>query len=271
MIRAAPREKRSVALTILAVLWGISAALTVLAGLLGILGGILLTQGIRGLTPPGARGGGTSLLLVALLPGIIELLVGGLFIALTRGLLRQARWAYIVNIIFTVLGTIYVIINVGQGGALMAGLADIPRGNLPADQARVTAAIQTVLGVAIFCMIIWQLLFVVLTVLSHRDFYGLMVRFQPEVDVADHMGHYNNGVAYKNRGMWYMATREWEAAVSKAPRDLGYLHALGLAYAQIKQFGKARTTLDTALSVAPGDPRLQESRAMVDRLATRQR
>jgi hypothetical protein len=35
--------------------------------------------------------------------------------------------------------------------------------------------------------------------------------------------------------MWYMAVKEWEAAVSKAPRDMNYLHALGLAYAQIKQ------------------------------------
>jgi Flp pilus assembly protein TadD len=68
-----------------------------------------------------------------------------------------------------------------------------------------------------------------------------------------------------------MAMREWEAAVSKSPKDLDYLHALGLAYAQVKQFTKARETLDTALSLAPSDTRLQESRAVVDRLATQRR
>jgi tetratricopeptide (TPR) repeat protein len=127
------------------------------------------------------------------------------------------------------------------------------------------------LGVALFCLVVWQLLFVVLTVLSHRDFYGPMVRFLPTVEPADHMGHYNSGVAYKDRGMWYMAAREWEAAVSKAPRDLNYLHALGLAYAQIRQFAKARATLDSALSIAPGDARIQESRALVDRMAEKTR
>jgi Flp pilus assembly protein TadD len=66
-----------------------------------------------------------------------------------------------------------------------------------------------------------------------------------------------------------MATREWEAAVSKAPTDLNYLHALGLAYAQIKQFAKARATLDRALQIAPADPRIQDSRALVDNLAAR--
>jgi Flp pilus assembly protein TadD len=69
--------------------------------------------------------------------------------------------------------------------------------------------------------------------------------------------------------MWYMAMREWEAAVNKAPHDLNYLHALGLAYAQIKQFAKARTTLDRALQIAPADPRIQDSRALVDKLAAR--
>jgi len=71
--------------------------------------------------------------------------------------------------------------------------------------------------------------------LSYRDFYGPLVRFLPQVESTDHMGHYNSGVAYKNRGMWYMAVQEWGAALNQAPRDLNYLHALGLAYAQIKK------------------------------------
>jgi tetratricopeptide (TPR) repeat protein len=203
------------------------------------------------------------------IPGILFLLFGGLFIAMTRGLLRQARWAYIANVVLTALGTIWMVLTVAQGGAALRMLSQAPGGRLPPDQARIVDAVGSILGVALFCMVVWQLLFIVFTVLSHRDFYGPKVRFLPEVDVTDHLGHYNNGVAYKNRGMWYMAAREWEAAVSKAPHDLNYLHALGLAYAQSKQFAKARTTLDRALQIAPADPRLQDSRALVDKLAGR--
>ncbi len=57
----------------------------------------------------------------------------------------------------------------------------------------------------------------------------------------------------------------------QSPKDVDYLHALGLAYAQVKEFAKARTTLDTALSLAPTNPRIQDSRALVDRLMAKQR
>jgi tetratricopeptide (TPR) repeat protein len=270
MIRTAPREQRSVATTILAVLWAISTALTILGGLayiaLGFLGGALLQSAGRQ-----AGRGGAALTAALLIPGIIILIFGGLSFVVTRGLFRQARWAYIVHLVLLVLGTIGAVINVVQGGAILAMLARPPSGQLPPNQAQVAAMAGTIVSVALFCAVVWQLIYIALTVLSWRDFFGPNVRFLPEVDVADHLGHYNNGVAYKNRGMWYMAAREWEAAVSKAPHDLNYLHALGLAYAQIKQFAKARTTLDRALEIAPADPRIQDSRALVDKLAARQR
>jgi len=38
-------------------------------------------------------------------------------------------------------------------------------------------------------------------------------------------------------------------------------------YFYSKQFAKARATLDQALALAPADPRIQESRALVDKLA----
>jgi tetratricopeptide (TPR) repeat protein len=269
MIRVAPRSPRSISTTILAVLWGISAVLTILGGLaylaLGFLGGALLQS--RG--PQAARVNNATLMAEILIPGIIVLILGGLFFLVTRGLFQQARWAYIVHLILTVLGTIGAVVNVVQGGVVLATLSRPPSGQLPPDQARIANMIGTILGVALFCAVVWQLIYIVLTVLSWRDFFGPKVRFLPEVDVTDHLGHYNNGVAYKNRGMWYMAAREWEAAVSKAPHDLNYLHALGLAYAQIKQFAKARTTLDRALQIAPADPRIQDSRALVDKLAGR--
>jgi lipoprotein NlpI len=105
--------------------------------------------------------------------------------------------------------------------------------------------------------------------LSYRDFFGPKVRYSPEVDAGDHLDHYNSGVVYKNRGMWYMAAREWEAASSMAPRDLSYLHALGLAYAQIQQFDRARATLDKALQLDPNHVQIKESRALVEKMAQR--
>jgi tetratricopeptide (TPR) repeat protein len=262
MIRDAPREKRSVPLTILAVLWGLSGVLTTLSGLAALGVGIYIgTNSGRSL----ARQWGLPSnlpLITRLLPGIIVLLLGGLSLAIMRGLLRRARGAYFLHIFFTALGVLGIVASIVLAGALVA--------SLPANRAQAISGGRES-AVSLFCNVIFLIAYIVLTFLSFHDFYGRTVRFQPEVDIADHMGHYNNGVAYKNRGMWYMATKEWEAAVVKAPRDLGYLHALGLAYAQIKQFSKARTTLDTALSIAPDDPRIRESRAVVDKLAAQRR
>ena len=271
MIRAAPSEQRSVATTILAVLWAISTVLTILGGLaylvLGLLGGALL----QGAGRQAGRGGAAAITAALLLPGIIVLILGGLSFLVTRGLFRRARWAYIVHLVFTVLGAIGALFQVINGGLVLSQGISIPSQQFGRSRPLPEGTLEAVLAGVLFCSAAWQLIFILLTVLSWRDFFGPSVRFLPEVDTTDHLGHYNNGVAYKNRGMWYMAAREWEAAVSKAPHDLNYLHALGLAYAQVKQFAKARTTLDRALQIAPADPRLQDSRALVDKLAARQR
>jgi hypothetical protein len=271
MIRAVPRQPRSIATTILAVLWAISTGFTILGGLayiaIGFLGGTLLQSVGR----QSGRGGGAALTAALLIPGIIILIFGGLSFLITRGLFRQARWAFIIHLIFTVLGAIGTFFQVIGGGLALREGMPIPNQRLGANSPISPDTLTTLVGAILFCTVIWQVIYIALTVLSWRDFFGPNLRFMPEVDVTDHLGHYNNGVTYKNRGMWYMAAREWEAAVSKAPHDLNYLHALGLAYAQIKQFAKARTTLDRALQIAPADPRIQDSRALVDKLAARQR
>jgi tetratricopeptide (TPR) repeat protein len=113
------------------------------------------------------------------------------------------------------------------------------------------------------------LLPIVLTLMSYRDFFGAMVRFQPVIEPAEHLVHYNNGIAYKNRGMWYMATQEWEVAVSKKPHEPIYLHALGLAYAQLRQTEKARALLDRAIQIEPQNTKIKESRALIDQMAAK--
>jgi tetratricopeptide (TPR) repeat protein len=235
MIRAAPPEKRSAALTILAALWGIGTALAVLIGLAVLALGLLAGSLLSGLARQAGSPGGAALTTAAIIPAVVVLICAALFFAITRGLLRQSRWAYIVNIVFTALGMVWAVANALQGGALLSAMSSIPRGQLGPGGARVAGSIGAIVGVVLFCAVIWQMLFVVLTVLSYRDFYGNSLRFLPAIEATDHVEHYNNGVAYKNRGMWYMAAKEWEAALRKAPRDLNYLHALGLAYARINQ------------------------------------
>jgi tetratricopeptide (TPR) repeat protein len=120
-----------------------------------------------------------------------------------------------------------------------------------------------VLGIA------FVLLPIALTIMSYHDFFGPKVRFQPAIEPAEHLVHYNNGIAYKNRGMWYMAAQEWDVAVSKKPHEPSYLHALGLAYAQLKQLEKARAALDRAIQIAPDNPQIKDSRALIDQIATK--
>jgi len=124
--------------------------------------------------------------------------------------------------------------------------------------------------VLVFSLVL-QGLYIALIAASFRDFYGPLLRFSPSFKRIDHTTNYNNGVAYKNRGMWYMAMREWELAVGRSSPNTTYLHALGLAYAQIGRFSRARITLDQALELAPGNAQMMESRTLIETMASAQK
>jgi tetratricopeptide (TPR) repeat protein len=257
MVRGATNEKRSVGTTILGVLWAISTVGWLLAGLFFIGFGIYLATNDNTLVNRARMGSNTDYF-VAFIAAVIALLVAGFFFMLTRGLFRRARWAYIVHCIWmglSVLGLLFRILVL---------LAALLVSNVPRNQILDSETLVPLVG-----SIMITGLLLALTISVRRDFFGPMLRFQPSVESGSHMDHYNNGIAYKNRGMMYMATQEWEAAVTSAPRDVMYLHALGLGYAQIQQFDKARETLDKALTFAPNDAGLQESRAYIEQLAAK--
>jgi tetratricopeptide (TPR) repeat protein len=111
---------------------------------------------------------------------------------------------------------------------------------------------------------------IALTIAGYDAIVGRLERFRHILKPSDHLTHYNNGVALKNRGMWYVAALEWEWAVKKAPYDVTYLRALGLAYARLKQFDKARSMIDRALQAAPNTPGLRDDRALIERLASQE-
>jgi hypothetical protein len=116
-----------------------------------------------------------------------------------------------------------------------------------------------------------QIISLLLLFFSYTDVFAPMQRQVLRVSVASPTKHYNNGLDYKNRGMWYMAAQEWSTAVKHAPLEPNFLHALGLAFVQLGQFDRARITLDFAHQVAPADAGIVDSRALVDRMDKRKR
>jgi len=200
-----------------------------------------------------------------LLAVAVTLVLGLFYIILARGLLARRLWAYVTNIVLIVLSFFGTLSSVAAGTLLIGSLLVTLGRTQNAEAVAGTASliVVAVLGIA------FVLLPIVLTLLSYRDFFGPKVRFQPAIEPADHLVHYNNGIAFKNRSMWYMAAQEWELAVSKKPFETNYLHALGLAYAQLKQPEKARAMLDRAIQSAPDNPQIKESRALIDQMAAK--
>lgn len=234
MMRGPTPDKRSLPLTILGILWIVYGAFALLGGILGTIGLLVLTQASRAPQPRGASAAsGFSPILV--IPVALGLLIGLFIIRLGRGLLRRERWTYYVVIGLSALSLLGALCNIAQLGGMLALLGNGRAGALPPGSARNLPAVVAVASATIFVVIGLQALYLLLVGLSYRDFFGPQVRFQPEVETADDVTHYNNGIAYKNRSMWYMAVQEWFAASRKKPHDKVYLQALGLAYAQIKK------------------------------------
>jgi tetratricopeptide (TPR) repeat protein len=258
MLRAAPAGKRSLALTVLGFLWGIGGVLCLVVTVLIFFLFLWLRQSVQARSVAGSAD--------ALLLGVaITLVIGLFYLILARGLLARRLWAYITNIALIVLSFFSTLSGVAVGtmmiGSLLSSLGRT-------RNAEAVAGTASLIGVAVLG-IAFVLLPIILTFLSYRDFFGPKARFQPIIEPADHLVHYNNGIAYKNRGMWYMATQEWDVAVSKKPHEPNYLHALGLAYAQLEQFEKARAMLDRATQIEPNNPQIRESRALIDQMATK--
>ncbi len=256
MARATPPSNRSLALTMLGFLWGIAGVLLLLLTVLVFFLFLWLRQSAQvGIAISSAD----SLLLAV----ACTLVIGLLSIGLARGLLARQLWAYFTNMIVIVLSFFGTLSGVAASTLLIELLlAGLGRAQ-SAEAVAGTASLMISIGLGIA----FVLSPIILTLLSYRDFYGPMVRFQPVIEPTDHLVHYNNGIAYKNRGMWYMAAQEWEVAISKKPRETNYLHALGLAYAQLKQPEQARAILDRAIQSAPDNPQIKESRALIDQMA----
>lgn len=254
MIRGALREQRSVALVVLVILWGLGSVLTIGSGAINVVALFVTPEPVS-----------IDTMLATILWALFGSLLG---ISITRGLWQRKRWAYVVNAVL--LGLNIVVLAILALTLMFSGPTGVLTWILPPEApsvSEIAGVVATILGVILACGFVVAALYVVLAVLSYRDFYGTKQRFLVEVPKRDDVEHYNAGVAYKNRGMWYMAAKEWERAVAKRSGDANYRHALGLAYAQLNQFDRARAVLQEALALAPNDPRIQESIALIEKRA----
>jgi hypothetical protein len=265
MVRVDERAGRSKALTILAWLWSIGGVFSLLGAAFLIFALISLQRtgrfsvvSLAELKAAGASiAGMQGQALGSVLYGLIQL-------AIARGLFARRRWAWIVSTgiqALQLLGALCAVI-------FFAVAIRMALSALPGASARSGSPIATVFFVILLLLMFApQIVSLLLIFFSYSDVFAPMKRMELRTSVRRPVDHYNAGLDYKNRGMWYMAAREWSTAVRHAPHEPSFLHALGLAFAQLKQFDQARATLDFARQVAPADAGIADSRAMVDRMA----
>lgn len=153
------------------------------------------------------------------------LIIGLLSLVVAISLLQRLRWAYLAIIIATV------------PLALLSVAYD-------------------------FCTIVIALL--ILIPRSYRDFYAPRQRLIPTIARRSPEEHHEAALLYGEQAMWYMATREWEAAIAQHPRNASYHLNLGLAYGRLKQFDRARAELRQALALQPDDTRIQKALSIVE-------
>ncbi|NTU77898.1 MAG: tetratricopeptide repeat protein [Chloroflexales bacterium] len=264
MVRTQPREKRSVALIILVIIYALNSAGALAGGVMTIISLVSFAMMITD--------AGMDFPIVPLIVSIVAVLViVGISITMTLSLYRRKRGAYIfhcVNVGFAILSAIALIALSTLAGAAFTSFLNELDPESTRDAAGAVSAIASSLGLVILCDGSVLLGLLALTVLSYDDFFGRMVRMST-AGLTSEGDTYNAGISYRNRGMWYMAAHEWELAAKSAPRDVTVWRALGLAYAQLKRYDQARDALSVALAMAPSDPQLTEDLVLVERLTAK--
>ena len=260
MIRGPVRDQRSPWLSILGILWVLGGVLGILGAIAGLIAALALYNSARGSLSDFP-------LVIVVVFVIIALLYGGQ-IAIARAMMNRARWAYWIIAVVTVLQL---------GGSLFGALGAIAtisnfitqaQAFLPSQEAvSAVAAFTSLLGTIILVDVGIKAFFMLLVGLSWRDFYGPKERFVSEVRGATDYELFNTGLALQRKGMWWMAMKQWEAAVANSPRDVDYLHALTVAYANLEQWDKARETIARAITVAPDNQALKQVQERIERMS----
>ncbi len=262
MIRGPVREQRSPWLSILGIVWIIGGVLGILGAIAGLIGALVLYNSVRGSLSDFP-------LIIVLIAVIIVLIYGGQ-IALARAMLNRARWAYWITVVLTapqlcgsLIGTLFAL----GASALIDDVIAQAQVFLPSsDAAAAAATINGIFRAAVLLDVVIKACSVLLVGLSWRDFYGPKERFVSEVRGTTDHELFNTGLALQRKGMWWMAMKQWEAAVANSPRDTDYLHALTVAYAKLGEWEKARETIAKAISISPNNPILRQIQERIERM-----
>jgi hypothetical protein len=258
MIRGPARAQRSPWLSILGILWVLGGVLGILGAIAGLIGALVLYNSVRGSLSDFP-------LIIVVVCVIIALIYGGQ-IALARAMLNRARWAYWIIAVLTALqlgGSLFGALGAAAtiGGAIAQAQEFLPS----PDAAAAVATIGGIFGTVVLIDVGIKAFFMLLVGLSWRDFYGPKERFVSEVRGSTDYELFNTGLALQRKGMWWMAMKQWEAAVANSPRDTDYLHALTVAYAKLGEWEKARETIAKAIKVAPDNPALKQVQERIER------
>ncbi len=260
MIRGPVREKRSPWLSILGIFWIIGGALGILGAIAGLIGALVLYNS--------AMGSLSDFPLIIVVVFVIIAIIYGGQIAIARAMMNRARWAYWIIAVLTALQLVSSLLSaLGAAAIISAGLAQAQAFLPPEEASAAVTAITSFLGTIVLFDIGIKAFFMLLVGLSWRDFYGPKERFVSEVRGNTDYELFNTGLALQRKGMWWMAMKQWEAAVANSPRDVDYLHALTVAYAKLEQWDKARETIAGAIRIAPDNPALKQIQERIERMS----
>ncbi|MCS6839503.1 MAG: hypothetical protein NZ699_07225 [Roseiflexus sp.] len=263
MIRGPAREKRSLWLSILGIVWILGGVLGILVAIAILIGALVLYSSIMGDLS------GFPLIIVVIVV-IIALIYAGQ-IAIARAMMKRARWAYWIIAVLTALQLGSSLLSALGTAAMIREVLVQAEALLPLPEAAAAVtAITGVFGTIVLIDVGIRALFMLLVGLSWRDFYGPKVRFVSEVRGNTDYELFNTGLALQRKGMWWMAMKQWEAAVANSPRDVDYLHALSVAYAKLAQWDQARETIAKAIRIAPDNQTLQQIQQRIEQMSAAQ-
>lgn len=242
-------EEGSRSLTLLAFLWVLPVIIAFVL-VIFLWGSLTTMDGSSNLLLDGA-----SRMIVLIILAVVSLPA----ILIARGLFLRRRWAFIVAVILLGLNVLGFLQRVVEFVSMIAQSNDI-------QMLTSSTMIMMVLLFVLFISFLWIAFQGFLLYRGYPKVFGRKVRLVHTVGAGTADEHYNTGIALKDQGMWHAAMQEWEAAAYGDAANVQYLHALGLAYAQVKQRAKAISTLEHAITLAPNDQRLRETYQMVQTL-----
>lgn len=202
--------------------------------------------------------------------GAASFLVGFIGIIVSVALFKRSKFgligSLIYNLLFLAVWGFLALAFIIQGPFIDAMLDGFATSAKQSEQPQIidpdsiVSFVQTLIS-AIYFTAGYYLITVIMIIVAWRSISRKTVRFVPQFEeLADANGHFNRGVVYQKRGMWYLSMLEWERAVKLNPRDSTYRHALGLIYEQMKRPADALQQFEQALSEDPNNLRIGQDR-----------